>query len=106
MECNWLGHAMHSEVAENITALRTGSLDASALERDLRKSVHVKKFRAAQMIVPFLDSCIDASHVDLRRDRRILGMVPVDDDFVIELRELAVGSAERPTHTEPERSAG
>src|SRR5436309_2048099 len=100
MECNWLGHAMHGEVAEDITALRTGSLDASALERDLRKSVHVKKFRAAQMIVPFLDSCIDASHVDLRRDRRILRMVAIDLNFAIEPREFAVGGAEKLMHAE------
>src|SRR5437763_10101427 len=95
MEGDWLGHAMHGEIPEDITALRAGSLDASALERDLRKSVHVKKFRTAQMVVPLLDLSIDAPHVDLRSDRRILGMLAVDLDSAIEFREFAMGGAEK-----------
>ena len=60
-------HAVHREVAQNITALRPGAFYAAALERHLRKFFHIKKFRAAQMIVPLFDARIDAAHVDLRR---------------------------------------
>ena len=68
MKCDRSSHAMHREIAENVAALRPGSLDASALERDLGKLFRVKEFRAAQMIVAFFDLRVDAAHVDLRRD--------------------------------------
>jgi len=68
MKCDRSGHAVHREIAEDVAALRSGSLDASAPERHLGKLFHVKKFRAAKMVVSFFDPRIDAAYVDLRRD--------------------------------------
>ena len=68
MERDGSCHVMHREIAENIAALRSGSLDASAPERDLGKFFHVKEFRSAKIDVPLFDPRIDAAHVDLRGD--------------------------------------
>src|ERR1700730_8650282 len=96
-------HAMHREVAENGAALRSGSLDASAPERHLEKFFHVKKFRTAEMVVAFFDLRVDAAHVDLRRDRGILRMLPLDVDLAGEPCEFAMGSAEKLMHGETNR---
>ena len=67
MKRDRLGHAVHGEIAENVTALRPGSLYAAAFERHLGEFFDIKEFRAAQMIVSPFDACVDAAHVDLRR---------------------------------------
>ena len=103
MKRDWPGHAMHREVAENVAAFRAGPLHAPALERDLRKFFHVKKFRATQMIVPFFYARINAADVDLRHHRGILRMLAVDVDLAIELRELSLGRAKELMHTETDR---
>src|SRR5438046_5861357 len=96
-------HAVPREVAEDVAALRSGSLDASAPERHLGKFFHVKEFRAAKMVVPFFDVRVDAAHIDLRRDRRILRMLAVDVDPTAESGEFAVGGAEKLLHGEANR---
>ena len=93
------GHAVHCYVAEDVATLRTSLLYASALERHLRKFFHVKKLRAAEVVVAFFDARIDAPHVDLRSDRRILGMFPIDFDPAVEVRELAASRAEKLMHS-------
>src|SRR5207249_12008750 len=98
-------HAMHREIAENVAALRSGSLDASAPERDLGKFSHVKEFRAAQMIVAFSNVRINAAHVDLRRDRGVLRMFAIDVDLAAETCEFAMGGAEKLMHGEANRGA-
>jgi len=96
-------HAVHREVAEDVAALRSGSLDASAPERHLGKFFHVKEFRAAKMVVPFFDVRVDAAHVDLRRDRRILRMLAVDVDLAAETCKFAMGGAKKLMHGETNR---
>jgi len=96
---------MHREIAEDVAALRSGLLDALAFERHLGKFFDVKEFRAAEMVVPFFDVRVDAAHVDLRGDRRILRMLAVDVDLAAESCEFAVGGAEKLMHGETNRGA-
>jgi len=106
MKRNRSGHAVHGEIAEDVAALRSGSLDASAPERHLGKFFHVKEFWAAKMVVPFFDVRVDAAHVDLRGDRRILRMLAIDLNLTAESCEIAVGGAEKLMHGEANRGAG
>ena len=106
MKCDRSGHAVHGEIAENVAALRSGSLDASAPERDLGKFFHVKEFRAAQMVVAFFNVRVDAAHVDLRRNRGILRMLTVDFDLTAESCEFSMGGAEKLMDGETNRRAG
>jgi len=69
MKRDRLRHAMHRQVAEDVATLRAGAFYAPALKCDPGKFLDIEKFRAAQMIVAFLDARIDASHVDLRSNR-------------------------------------
>src|SRR5207244_12560847 len=85
MKRDRLGHTVDSEVAQNVAALRPRLFYASALERDLRIFVDVKKFRAAQMIVSLFDPRIDAARLDLCRYRGILLMLAVDVDLTVVL---------------------
>src|SRR5439155_20012394 len=103
MQCDGPGYTVHREIAEDVAALRARPFYASALERDLRIFVGIKKFRAAQMIVALFDARIDAAHVDLRRHRRILRMLAVDVDLAIKLRELSLSRAYELIHTETDR---
>jgi len=103
MKCDRPGHAVHGEIAENVAALRSGPLDASAPERDLGKFFHVKEFRAAKMVVSFLNVRINAAHVDLRGDRGILRMFAIDLDLAAETCEFAMGGAEKLMHGEANR---
>src|SRR6267142_525153 len=103
MKSDRLGHAVHGEVAENVAALRARLFHASALERDLRIFVDIKKFRAAQMIVSLFDPRTDAAHVDLRRHRGILRMLAVDVDLAIKLCELSLSGTQKLMHTETDR---
>src|SRR6266513_380838 len=105
MKRDRLGHTVDSEVAQNVAALRPRLFYASALERDLRIFVDVKKFRAAQMIVSLFDPRIDAAHVNLCRHRGILRMLAVDVDLTIELGEFSVRSPQKLMHTETDRRA-
>ena len=57
------------------------------------------------MIVAFFDLRIDASHVDLRSDRGILRMFPVDFDPAAEACEFAVSRAKELMHTKSDRGA-
>ncbi len=99
------GHAVHGEIAEDVAALRSGSLDASAPERHLGKFFHVKEFWAAKMVVPFFDVRVDAAHVDLRGDRRMLRMLAIDLNLAAETCEFAMGGAEKLMHGEANRGA-
>src|SRR6266478_347389 len=103
MKCDRSSHTVHGEIAEDVAALRPGSLYAPAFERYLGKSFHVKEFRAAEMVVPFFDVRVDAPHVDLRCDRGILRMLAVDLDLAAEFCEFAVGGAEKLMHGETNR---
>src|SRR5437667_12704418 len=105
MKCNRLGYSLNGEVAKNVAALRPRLFYAPALERDVRIFVDVKKFRAAQMIVSFFDSRIDAAHVNLCRHRGILRMLAVDVDLTIELGEFSVRSPQKLMHTETDPRA-
>jgi len=95
-----LRHAVHCQVAKNVATLRAGAFYASAFERDPGKFLDVKKFRAAQMIVAFFDLGVDASDVDLRSDRGILRMFPINFDPAAEVAELAASRAEELMHAE------
>ena len=103
MECDRSGYPMHREVADDVAALRSRAFHAPALESDLRKLFYVEEFRAAQVVVPFLDVRVDAVHIDLRRDRGILRTLPIDIDFAAESREFSVGGTEELMHAEPNR---
>jgi len=100
MKCDRSGHTVHGEIAEDVAALRSGSLDASAPERHLGKFFYVKKFRAAKMVIAFSDVRVDAAHVDLRGDRGILRMLAIDVDLAAESCEFAMGGAEKLMHGE------
>src|SRR5262245_37590961 len=100
MECNRLGHTVHGEVSQNVATLCTRLFYAPAFERHLREFFHIKKFGAAQVIVPFLDPRIDAAYVDLCRHRRILGMLAINIDLSIELRELSLSCSKKLMHAE------
>ena len=60
-------YPVHGKIAENVAALRPRLLHAAALENDFGKFLHVKKFRAAQVIVAFHDPSVDAAHINSRR---------------------------------------
>src|SRR6478609_68845 len=98
-------HAMHREIAENVAALRSGSLHASAPERDLGKFFDVKEFRTAKMVVSLFNVRVDAAHIDLRGDRRILRMLAIDVDLAAETCEFALGGTEKLMHGETNRRA-
>lgn len=105
MERDRLGDAVHREIAKNVAALRSGSLYAPVFERYLGKFFHVKEFRAAEMVVAFLDVRVDAPHVDLGGDRGILRMLAIDVDLTAESCKFAVGRAEKLMHGEANRGA-
>lgn len=105
MKRNRPGHTVNGEIAQNVAALRARLFYAPALECDLRKFFDVKKFRASQMIVSLFDSCVDAAHTDLRRNRGILGVLAIDVDPAIELRELSVRGPQKLVHTKTYRRA-
>ena len=67
MQCDRFRDAVHRKLAKDIAALLTGLSYATAFECHFRKLCDVKKFRAAQMIVPFHDSGVDAANVDFCR---------------------------------------
>jgi len=94
------GNAMHRKIADNIATLWASPLHAAALKRGIGKFFRVKELRAAQMVVAFFDARIDAAHLDLRRDPRILRMFAIDFDLAAEIRELAVSRTEELMHTE------
>lgn len=99
MKRNRPGHTVNCEIAKDIATLRARLFYAAALECDLRKSLDIKKFRAAQMIVSLFDSCVDALNIDLRRDRGILRALAIKIDLTIELRELSVRGSQKLVHT-------
>ena len=103
---NRSGHAVHCYVAEDIATLRACLLYAAAFERDMGEFLRVKEFRAPEMIVAFFNPCIDAAYVDLRRDRGVLRMFPIDFDLTSEVGEFAVGRAEELVHAETDRRSG
>ena len=94
---------MHREVANNVTALWSGVLHASALKSDLRKFLYIKKFGTAQVIVPFLDLRIDAADVDLRDDRGILRTLAVDIDLPAKSCKFSVSRTEELMNAETNR---
>ena len=105
MKRNRPGRTVNGEIAQNVAALRARLFYAPAFECDLRKFFDVKKFRASQMIVSLFDPCVDAAHIDLRRNGGILGVLPVDVDLAVELRELSVCGPQKLVHTETDRRA-
>ena len=98
--------AMHREIAKDIAALRAGPLHAPTLERHSRKFFHVKELRAAEMIVPFLDACVEAAYIDLYCDRGILRMLAIDVDLAAKIGEFAARRAEELMHAKTNRRAG
>src|SRR6266404_2303510 len=88
-------YPVHGKIAENVAALRPRLLHAAALENDFGKSLHVKKFRTAQVIVAFDDSSVDAAHINSRRHRGFFGVLPVDVDLAVEFRELSMRGSEK-----------
>ena len=106
MKCDRSGHTVHGEIAEDVAALRSGSLDASAPERDLGKFFDVKEFRTAKMVVSFFSVRINAAHVDLRGDRGILRMFAIDFNSAAEAREFAASGAKELMNTEPNGGPG
>src|SRR5260370_36814914 len=105
MQCNRFRDAVHRKIAKDIAALLTRLSYAAAFEYHFRKLCAVKKFRAAQMVVAFYDSGVDAANVDFCRHRRFLGMFPVDVDLPIEFRELAMSRPEELMNGETDRGA-
>jgi len=100
------GHAVHREVADDVAALRPGALHTSALKSHVGKFFHVKEFRAAQMIVPFLDARVDAAHVDLCCNGGILRMLAVHIDLTAKSCEFSLRGAEELMHRETDCRAG
>ena len=94
---------MHGKVARDVAALRAGLLHAAAFERDLRKLCDVEKLRTAKVIVPLLDSRIDAAHVNPGGDGRMVRMLAIKVDAARKLSELAVGRAQKLMHLESDR---
>ncbi len=105
MKRDRLGHAVYGKVAENVAALRASLFYTSALKCDLRKFFDIKKFCAAEMIVPLFDTRIDTAHVNLCCNGRIFRMLVVDIDLAIELCELSVSGAQELMHIEADRRA-
>ena len=106
MKRDRLRDAVHREIAKYVTTLRAGPFHAAALECHLRKFLDLEEIRTAQMIVPLFDSRVDAAHINLRRDRRILGVVTVDFDLADELHEFSMGSSEKLMYGETDRRTG
>ena len=105
MKRNRPGHAVNGEIAQNVAALRARLFYAPAFKCDLRKFFDVKKFRASQMIVSLFDLCVDAAHIDLRRNGGILGVLAVDVDLAIELRELSMRGPQKLVHAKTDGRA-
>jgi hypothetical protein len=57
------------------------------------------------MIVPLFDVRIETAHIDLRRNRGILRMFPIDFDPAAEVGEFAASRAEKLMHVETNRRA-
>jgi hypothetical protein len=100
------GHAVHCYVAKDIATLRTSLLYAAAFERDMGEFLRAKKLCAAEMIVTLFNPRIDAADVDLRRDRRVLRMFPINFNLAAEVRELAAGRTEELVHAEADSGSG
>ena len=103
MKRNRLGYTVNCEIAKDIAALRACLFHGPAFECDLGKSLDIKKFRAAQMIVSPFDPCVDALNIDLGRDRRTLGALAIKIDLTVELRELSVRGSQKLVHTKTNR---
>jgi len=56
--------AMHRQVAKNVPLVRTGLFHTAAFEHDVGIFLDAEKLRAAQMIIAFHDSGIDAANND------------------------------------------
>jgi len=106
MKGDRLRDAVHREIAKYVATLRAGPFHAAALECHLRKFLHVEELRTAQMIVTLFDSRVDAAHINLRGDRRILGVVTVDFDLAAEFHEFSMGGSEKLMHGETDRRTG
>ena len=87
--------AVQRESAHDVAALRASLFHAAAFEGDLTILCDVEKLRAAKMIVALFDSRIDAAHLNPSRDGGVLRMLTVEVDAAGELRELAIGRAEK-----------
>jgi hypothetical protein len=57
------------------------------------------------MIVSLFDLCVDAAHIDLRRNRGILRMLAVDVDLAIKRRKLSVRGPQKLVRTKTYRRA-
>ena len=86
---------MHGEIPGNIAGSVTGSLHRPALECDRRMFADVEKLAAFQMLVPFLDSGINAGYFDPRGDTGLFGSVPVEIDRPGKAVELAPRRAQQ-----------
>src|SRR5215469_1332287 len=80
---------MHCEIANDIATLRAGLLHSMAFESNIREVCHIKKLRAAQVIVPLFEPRIDAVHLNPSRDGRALRMLTIEIDVAREPSELA-----------------
>src|SRR5207302_10939197 len=80
MQHDWLGYAVHGQIPKNIATLRGGLFYAATLERNFRKLRHIKKFRAAQMIIALSNSSVYAVDRDPGYDRRSLRVFAIDVD--------------------------
>jgi hypothetical protein len=58
------------------------------------------------MIVAFHNSSVDATHIDMRDDRRIFRMLAVEVDLAIEFGELPVSGAEKLVDRKSNRRMG
>ena len=105
MKRDGLRHAVHCQVAKNVSTLGASAFYASAFECHPGKLFDIKKFRAAQMVVTLLDLRIDAPDIDLRSDRRILRVFAINFDPAAEGTEFAASRAEELMHAETNRRA-
>src|SRR6266436_5992404 len=103
MQYDRLRDAVHRKIAKNVAALLTGLSHPAAFECHLGKLRDVKKFRAAQKVVTFDDSGVDAANVDSCHHRRYFGMLSVDLDLAVEFRELAMSCSEKLVDSETDR---
>ena len=89
MQRDRFGYGMHGEVADDVARIRAGSLHASTLKGDLGKFRRAKKIRAAQVRIAFRDACINALHLNCRRNGRFLGILAIKFDHPAKLFEAA-----------------
>jgi len=103
MERDLFCHPVHREVADDVATFSSGLLHTLALESDRREFRHFEKIWTTQVFIALVVFCVDARHVDRRRDRGFLRMIHVHMDRAFEFLEVARHKTKEVPHFKADR---